>query len=162
MCLEKSVICHTALTPIPWRQSLTLRALRRPSGPRRGREARDVALTRSARYLSLPQSVLLPRAAQHHRLAEPMQLMLLRHNDDAMRQYARDRDADAHSDHACSLPHSPRFWATQRRSRSPSRPSSRSPKSSLRLSCSTSRYVRRRSPPLTQLGIESHADIFFG
>ncbi|KAJ7301260.1 hypothetical protein DFH08DRAFT_993917 [Mycena albidolilacea] len=46
----------------------------------------------------------LPRAAQHHRHAEPMQLMLLRRNNDAMRQYARDRDADAHSDHACSLP----------------------------------------------------------
>ncbi|KAJ7788954.1 hypothetical protein B0H14DRAFT_2946411, partial [Mycena olivaceomarginata] len=26
---------------------------------------------------------------------------------DAMRQYVRDRDADAHSDHACSLPHTP-------------------------------------------------------
>jgi hypothetical protein len=85
-----------------------LRALHYPGGLGRGCVDRDVAPTRTTRYFSRPQPVPLPPVAQHHRHAEPMRLILLYRNNDAMQQYVRYSDADAHSDHACSLPQI--FW----------------------------------------------------
>ncbi|KAJ7899862.1 hypothetical protein B0H13DRAFT_2275379 [Mycena leptocephala] len=102
-----------------------LRALRRWTRPRCGGV---VAVTRTTRYLSLPQ---LPPAAQHYRHAESMRLMLLRRNN-AMRQYAQYSDVNAHSDHAEIFGDATPL----------SQP--RSPQSPLSLSCSTSRRNRTR------------------